>query len=108
VTAFEFDCFGAAFFHQSQSVSDCVVVTGVERSIRHIRDQQSALHGASHGLQMDQNLVERDGHRVAVSQHDIAETVADENHVNSGFVDDPGGRVIVRCQTNETFAALFT
>ena len=108
VSAFEFDCFRAAFFHQSQRISDRIVVAGMKRSIRHVGDQQRALHRASHGLQMNQYLVERDGHGVAVSQHDIAQTVADEDDVDSCFIDDARGRVIVSCQTNQSFAALFT
>ena len=56
---------------------------------------------------MNQYLLESYGNRVAVSQNDIAEAVAHEYDVDTGFVNNTGGRVIVRCQTYEPFAALF-
>src|SRR5689334_19386503 len=57
---------------------------------------------------MDQYVLERHRHGVAVTQHDIAETIADENHVNSRFVDDARSWIVVSGETNEAFAALFT
>src|SRR4026208_1634854 len=56
---------------------------------------------------MNQYFLESHRNGVPVSQNDIAETVADEDDVDTGFVNNTGGRVIVRCQTYEPFTALF-
>src|SRR5437868_10029963 len=108
VTAFKFDCFRAALFHESQCILDCFILARVERSIRHVSHQQGALHRASNRLEMNQNFFQGHRHGVAVSEHDIAETVADKNYIDPSFVDEPRGWVIVRCETNQPFAALFT
>src|SRR5687767_11923616 len=108
VSTFEFDCFCAAFLHESQRISDCIVVASVKSPIGHVGNKQCALHCSSNCLQMDQYLLERDRHRIAISEHYISETVADENDVDPRLVNDTSGRVIVRCQTNEPFATLFT
>jgi hypothetical protein len=41
VSAFELDCFRAAFLNESQRVSHGVVIARVESSIRHVRDEQA-------------------------------------------------------------------
>ncbi len=107
VPAFEFDRFRAAFFHETQRIADRVVVAGVKRSVRHIGDEQRALHGASNGFQVNQDLFECHRNGVAVSEHDISEAVADQNHVDSGFVENSCRRIVVSCQTNQALAALF-
>ncbi len=108
MSAFEFDCFGAAFLHQSQRVPDSLVIAGVERSIRHVGDQQRALDRATHGLQVDQYVLERHRHGVAVTQNDIAKTITDKNHVDACFINDARSWIVVGGETNEAFAALFT
>ncbi len=108
VSAFELDCFRAAFLNESQRVSHRVVIARVESSVRHVCDEQSSLHSAAHRFQMDENLLECHRHGVAVSEDDVAEAVADQDDVDSGFINNASGRVIVGCQTNESFATLFT
>jgi len=108
VSALEFDCFRATFLHESQRISHRVVIACVKSSIRHVCNQQRALDRSSHGFQMNQYFIQRYRHGIAVTQNHIAQTVADQNDVDACFVDDPSGWIIVRCQTNEAFAALFT
>ena len=56
---------------------------------------------------MNQNLIERYRHRVAVAQHHIAEAVAHENDVDARFINNAGRGKVVSGQTNQSLAALF-
>src|SRR5688572_23041999 len=56
---------------------------------------------------MDQNLIQRYRHGVAVAEHDVTQAVSHENDVDAGFVEDARSRVVVSCQTNQAFASLF-
>ena len=78
----------------------------MKRAVGHVCDEQRALHSATHGARVHHDLVERDGHSVAVAEHGVADAIADENDVNARFVNDACHRVIVSGQTDETFIAL--
>jgi hypothetical protein len=39
--------------------------------------------------------------------NDVADRIADENHIDARFIDDPRRRVIVRRQTDQLFAYSF-
>jgi hypothetical protein len=61
----------------------------------------------AHGARVRQYLFERDGDCVAVAEDDVADAVADENHVNARFVNDARGRVIVSGQADEALSPFF-
>ena len=105
IVAAELDRLGFALFDQFQCRPHGIVRAGMKRPVGHVGDQQRALHAAAHGLYVNQNLVQRDRHRVAVTEHDIAQTVADQNDIDSRFIDDARGGIIVRGQANQTLAA---
>src|SRR5687767_8608899 len=107
VTTFEFDRFRAAFFNETQCVANRIVVARVKCSVRHVGDEQRALHGATYGLQVDQDLFESHRHGVAVSEHDIPQAVADKYDVDSSFIDYACSRIVVSGQTNQSLASLF-
>src|SRR4029079_11028719 len=81
--AFEFHCLGAAFLYQPQRISHRVVSARMKRTVRHVGNEQRALHGASHRFQVDQDLVERYRNSVAVTQHHVSQTVADQDDVDT-------------------------
>ena len=76
----------------------------MKRAVGHVCDEQSALHSTTHGACVHDDLVERDRHGVAVTHQRVADTVAAENDVNTGFVHDARHRVIVSRQADETFS----
>jgi hypothetical protein len=56
---------------------------------------------------VNQYFLEGNRNSVAVSEDDIAEAVAYKDDIDACFVNDSRRRIIVRCQTDEAFAALF-
>ena len=59
---------------------------------------------ADDGLRVVDHLGHRDAHRRLVAEHDLAERVADEEHRDARFVEDPGGRVVVRGEHRDALA----
>src|SRR5205807_153529 len=108
LTAFELHRFGLALFYQTQRRAHGVIWARVKRSIRHVGYQQSAFYAATHGFDVDQNLFKRNRHGVAVTEHDVAETVADQDDIDTRFIDYARGRIIVSSQTNQALATRFT
>src|SRR5262249_48957360 len=95
VSAFELDRFRTAVLHEPQGILDGFVFAGVETSVRHVGDEQRALHGASHGLQVNQNFFERYGDGVAVTQDHVSQAIANENDVDTCFINQACGRIVV-------------
>jgi hypothetical protein len=105
LSAFEFDRFRLAFFHQSQSRAYRVVCAGVKRSVWHVGDQQRPLHAAAHRFHVHQDLLERHRYRVAITEHYIPEAIANQDDVNARLVNDSSRGVIVGSQTNQPLTA---
>ena len=92
---------------QPQCILYGLIRAGVKRSVWHVRDQQSPLHRTANGLNMREHFIQSHRHRVAVAQHDIAQTVANQNDINTSLVHQAGCRIVIGRQTDKTFASFF-
>ena len=108
LTAFELHCFGFTLFDQTQRRAHGVICSRVKRSVRHVGYQQRALYAPTHGFDVNQNLFKRHRHGITVTEHDVAETVADQDDIDACFIDYARGRIIVGSQTNQALATCFT
>ena len=79
----------------------------VIRGERHVGDQEGALHAAAHGARVMQHLLHGDGQSVFVAQHDHAQRIADQHHVDAGFVDQPRAGIVICGETGNEFVTLF-
>jgi len=55
---------------------------------------------------MDQDLVECNRNRIAVTENDVSQTIPNQNHVNPGFVDDSRGWIVVGCEAYKTLSTI--
>ena len=60
-----------------------------------------------HRARVVQHLLHGDGQGVFVAQHHHAQRVADQDHVNAGFVHQPRAGVVVGGEAGDEFLALF-
>ena len=74
---------------------------------RHVRDDQRPLGAAADGARMVDHHVERDGKGVVVAEHNHAERIADQNHIDAGAIQQARHREIVRGPDGDLFAAFF-
>src|SRR5690349_12884050 len=106
MTMFEFDCLGPSFLYECQSVSNSIVVACVETSIGRMVNQSGTLNCSPDGFKVNQDLIQRHRHSIAITEDYIPEAVTDENDVNAGLIYNSRSRVIVRSQTTQTLASL--
>ena len=79
----------------------------VIRGEGHVGHQEGALHPAAHGAGVVQHLLHGDRQGVLVAQHDHAERVAHQHHVDAGLVDQARAGVVVGCEAGNEFVTLF-
>ncbi len=97
----------AAFFHEARGIADGVFGVNMIRPVGHVSQQQRALHAAAHRLHMVQHLVHSDRERVVVTKNGLGERVADQNHLDAGFIHQARGGVVVGGEAGNGFATEF-
>ena len=103
---FELDRLGTAVFHQAKRILDALVLIYVIGAERHIGNDHRPLGAAFDGDACGCDLFERNGDSVAVSVNNIADTVADEDHIDASLVYDTSRRIVIGGQTDQ-FLAVF-
>ena len=106
LAALNLDRFGARL-DKACRVADRLFAAYVVRRKGHVGNQERALHSPPHGAGVVQHLLDRDRQRVFVAQHDHAQRVAHQDHVDAGFVHQARAGVVIRCQTRNRFVFLF-
>ena len=104
--ALELDRVAAALLHQPAGVRDAVLDRRLVGHERHVADDVRAPRRACDRAAVIDHLVERDRQRRLVTLHDHAERVADQQHVDAGFVEQPRERGVVRGEHGDLLAAL--
>ena len=70
----------------------------------HVGHDQGATNCTANGACVVQHLVHGDGERVFVAQDDHGERVADEHEIDSGFIDEARGGIVVRGERGDGLA----
>jgi hypothetical protein len=92
--AFELHGRGAAFLQQPARIAYRLSDADLIREKRHVDDDERA-SCRGRRARVVQHVVERHRQRVLVSEHDHAQRVADENHIDSGAIQQTRhGRVV--------------
>jgi hypothetical protein len=102
-SAFDLDGFGSAFLDKAGGIAHGLVDSQVVGAVGHVGDQECVLHSPARGSGVVQHLIDRDRKRVFISEHGLGERVADEDHVDAGFVNQTRAGIIVRSQTGDWF-----
>jgi len=104
--AFDFDGFRASLLDEARGVGDGLLRGCVVGAEGHVRDEQSALHGAADGMGVVQHLVHGDGQGAVIAEDGHAERVADEEQVNAGLVDEGARGIVIRGERGDGLAGL--
>ena len=105
--ALEFHCIGAALLEHADGVGNSHIVVHLVGAERHIRDYQCVLRSAHDAFGEEDHLVKRDRQCILVAAHNVGCTVANQEHIDSGFVHQPGEGVIVRGEHCDFLTLLF-
>jgi len=65
------------------------------------------LDATSHGARVVQHFFNGDRQRVLVAQHGLREGIANQHDIDSSFVDEAGGGVVVGSQARDRFVPEF-
>ena len=92
-----FDLYGpdTSLLHRAATIEHCTLDARLIREKRHVDDDQRALHSPTHGRCMINHVVQRDGECRWKTHHRRANRIANENGIDSGFVDkSPEQRIV--------------
>ena len=95
----------AALLHAAHRVAQRLLGRDLVGPERHVGDHQRALRRARHEARVVDHLVERHRQRRVVALHDVAERVADEQHVDAGRVEDAREGEVVGGEHRDRLAA---
>ena len=98
LTPFKLDGAAAGFLHQTSGVAEGLLRGDLIRHERHVRYHQGMLDGANHGLCVVDHVFQRHRNGGVMTLHNVANRVANEQHIHSGSVKDAGRDRIVRRQ----------
>ncbi len=104
--AFELDRLGAGFLEKAPGVAQRLVLADLIGHERHIADDQSALTPAHHQAGVVDHLVHGDGESIGAALDDTAQGVADQQHLDAGFVENPREGIVVSSQAGYLLASL--
>ena len=86
------------FLHNTSCVAYGVFDGCLIRHKGHVNDDESLLGTPADGLAMVDHVLDGDGQCVLIAQHDIAEGVAHQDHVNSCLINRLGSMKVIGCQ----------
>jgi hypothetical protein len=86
-SALELDALGA-LLHQADRALDRLLRADLVRTEREIADDEGTWLGARHQTHVVHHVVERYGNGVGLALHDHADRVADQDHVDTGKIDE--------------------
>jgi hypothetical protein len=84
--AFNLDCFGSGFLHETDGVGQSLGYGTVIAAEGHVGDHQRAAHGAANGAGVMQHLVHGDGQGVVVAQNHHGQRIAHQQQVDAGLI----------------------
>lgn len=93
--SFHLDRVRMPFLHQAADVLQRLFNAAVIRHKRHIRHDKRMLRPPSHRAAVMDHIVQRHRNRRIVTQHHIAERIADEQHIRAGLFRQLRRRIIV-------------
>ena len=93
--ALELHGIGTALLEHADGVGNCHIVVHLVGAERHICNHQRVLRSAHDTFGEENHLVKRDRQRILVAAHNVGGTVANQEHIHSGFVHQPGEGIIV-------------
>ena len=103
--AFHLHRAAVSLLHHARSGMKRLFLGGLVRTERHVHDNERFLRAAHHSMTLQDHHIERDGHRGLEAVHDVAQGVADEDHV-AILVDQPRGMRVIGRQHHDRVAAL--
>ena len=86
------------FLHNTSRIAHGIFHRSLIRHKRHINHHESLLGASAYGLTMMNHIIDGNSKCVFVTQHDIPQRIAYENHVNTRLIHDTGSVVIVSRQ----------
>ncbi len=101
--AFNLHHLRSAFFHKSSGVANGFFVVYMIGAVRHVSDEKCVFDAAADGFYVMQHLVNRYRERVLVAKHGHGQGVADQDHINCGFVNQPRTGIVIRSQAGNWF-----
>ena len=93
--AFELDGVAAAFLHEAAGVVHGVVNGCLVGHEGHVADDEGVFCAARYGFGVMDHVFHCDRQGVFIAEHDHAEGIADEQHVDACFVHELGRRIVV-------------
>ena len=105
LAAFEFHRLGPGFLRKRPAF--CRACRTFEYDMNGMSPTMSASSAAGDGAGVMEHLLHRHRNGVLVTEHRHAERIADEDHIDAGFVDGERAGVIVGRNHGDGFAALF-
>jgi len=75
----------------------------VIRTVGHVGDQQRVFYSTPDSADVMEHFVDRDRKRVLVAEHGHGQGIADEGDIDSGFIDQARGGVVVSGQASDGF-----
>lgn len=94
-TSFQFDGIAAGVFDDASGISDGLAGADLVAHEGHIDDDESVANGAGDEFSVVEHLGECDGEGTGSSLDDHSQTVADEDAVDAGVIEDACPEVIV-------------
>ena len=91
----DFDGFSASLFDKADSIVNALVDCSVIAAKGHVGYDQGASNGTANGAGVMEHFIDGDSECVVVTEDHHGEGVADEEEVDSGFVYQAGGGVVV-------------
>ena len=95
--SFQFHSLTIGFLHDAAGIFHRVIDRRLVRHERHIHHHKRVPGTTADGFSMVYHVVNGHGQRILVAQHNVAQGVADKNHVDTGLVNDACRMVIIGC-----------
>ncbi|GBD19287.1 hypothetical protein HRbin27_01793 [bacterium HR27] len=104
-TALDLDRLCAALLDEATSIAQRLLRRHLEGQERHVGHDERPANSPGDGPGVVEHIGERDRDRRLVTQHGVAERVADQDDRDTGLVSEPRSRIVVGRDHHDPFAA---